>query len=299
MSISERLGVQGTADLEDVQIPYRRRGSGQPVLFLHGGATTGDLWRDVVPMLATGYDCITPDLPLGAHRTPVADTSYLSSSGLARLVSRFIRVMDVGPVTVVANDSGGAVAQILVTTEPALVDRLVLTNCDAFENYPPGPLRVVHRLRWVPGLIPAFFAVSAKSRLLRAAFYRSAARRRIEPDVMAAYTVGAHRADIRRQLAQFFINIRAAELLAAAEKLPGFGAPALVAWGGDDLYFPVEHGRRLASLLPNGHFELIAHARTFLPEDQPVVLAELILRFLDAHASGEHRAETHHISTSN
>jgi len=62
----------------------------------------------------------------------------------------------------------------------------------------------------------------------------------------------------------------------AAEGLRGFDKPALVVWAADDRFFPREHGRRLAELLPQGRFELVERSRTFIPEDNPGPLVELI-----------------------
>jgi pimeloyl-ACP methyl ester carboxylesterase len=68
--------------------------------------------------------------------------------------------------------------------------------------------------------------------------------------------------------------------LAAAELLRGFDKPALVVWAADDKFFPRDHGRRLAELLPQGRFELVEGSRTFIPEDNPGALVELLRGFV-------------------
>lgn len=262
---------------------YRRRGTGEPLVFVHGGAVNADIWRDVVPVLAGRYDCITPDLPLGSHTVPIRRPEYLSPPGIARLLGDILDALGLERATFITNDAGGAIGQILATTQPGRISRLVLTSCDAFDNHPPGPLRYLHALRDVPGVVPAWFWLAAKSRLARWAFYRSVARRPIEPAVLASYTVGADDALVRGELVAFFRGMRPEQTLEAARKLVEFTAPTLVAWGADDVWFPASHGQALANLIPGARFVSIPGARTFVPEDQPVLLAETVAEFLAAN----------------
>jgi pimeloyl-ACP methyl ester carboxylesterase len=71
-------------------------------------------------------------------------------------------------------------------------------------------------------------------------------------------------------------------LLAAAEHLPDFRRPALVAWASEDRVMPPEHGRRLAALLPQGRLTEIDDSYTLVPLDQPARLAEVIREFIGA-----------------
>ena len=70
-----------------------------------------------------------------------------------RLIADFIDALDLDDVTLVGNDTGGAICQLVVDRRPERLGRLVLTNCDAFENFPPRlfkPLVVAAR---VPGAL--------------------------------------------------------------------------------------------------------------------------------------------------
>ena len=120
-------------------ISYRECGTGTPIVFVHGVAVNGDLWRRVVPRLAGGYRCITPDLPWGSHSAALKPDTDLSLPGMARIIADFLDALDLDNVAVVANDTGGAVAQALVGSHPDRIARLVLTSCDAFEKFPPTP----------------------------------------------------------------------------------------------------------------------------------------------------------------
>ena len=137
MSISPALGERKEVSLPQGTIAYRERGSGEPIVFIHGLLVNGDLWRKVVPELSKDYRCIVPDLPLGSHDRPMNEDADLSPYGVAKLIDDFLAALDLRDVTLVGNDTGGAFCQIVVTRHPDRIGRLVLTPCDAYENFPP------------------------------------------------------------------------------------------------------------------------------------------------------------------
>ena len=137
MAISRELGERRTVEVPAGTLEYRERGTGPPIVFAHGAAVNGDLWRKVAPELASDRRCIVPDLPLGGHSLPLGGGDDLSLFGQAEILASFLDALDLDDVTLVGNDTGGAISQALVSSRPERVGRLVLTSCDAFENYPP------------------------------------------------------------------------------------------------------------------------------------------------------------------
>src|SRR4051812_32333855 len=99
-------------------IRYRDTGSGPPIVFIHGLLVDGALWRKVVPSLEDRFRCIVPDLPLGSHTIPMKPSADLSPPGLAKLIGEFLDKLDLNDVTLVANDTGGALTQILIAGKP-------------------------------------------------------------------------------------------------------------------------------------------------------------------------------------
>ena len=67
MAISEALGGRRTVRVPAGTLEYRERGDGPVLVFVHGAAVNGDLWRKVVPELAPSHRCIALDVPLGGH----------------------------------------------------------------------------------------------------------------------------------------------------------------------------------------------------------------------------------------
>ena len=144
--------------MSEVKIPqgtirYRESGEGPPIVFVHGLLVDGRLWRKVTPLLEDRYRCIVPDLPLGSHLIPMNPDADLSPPGLARIVAGFLEALDLDGVTLVGNDTGGAISQITAANHPERIGRLVLTNCDAFENFLPPAFRPLQWAARVPGLL--------------------------------------------------------------------------------------------------------------------------------------------------
>jgi pimeloyl-ACP methyl ester carboxylesterase len=285
MSVSAVLGDRRTVEIPAGTIEYRERGAGSPVVFVHGVGVNGDLWRGVAPRLAGEHRCIVPDLPLGAHSRPLHADADLSLPGMARIVADLIAALDLADVTIVANDTGGAVAQWLVGHHPERIGRLVLTSCDAFEKFPPTPQRYLEvaarsrALMWLVGWSVQFRVVQ---RLPTA--YGWVTSRPIEEPIMRSYTDPVRtNPGVRRDLTRLLRAVDTRYTYEAAEALRGFERPALVLWAEGDRIFPREHGRRLAELLPQGGFELVPDSRTFIPEEQPEWLAARVRDFLVEH----------------
>ena len=137
-------------------IEYEDTGGDGPVLvLLHGLVQNGSVWRQVVAKLRPEHRCVVPTLPLGGQRHPMRPGADLSMRGLSRLVAEFLERLDLRAVTLVENDWGGA--HLLVSERGGeRVARLVLTSCEAFDNYPPGlPGRAVWLAAKVPGELNA------------------------------------------------------------------------------------------------------------------------------------------------
>jgi pimeloyl-ACP methyl ester carboxylesterase len=288
MSISPQLGREHRVDIPAGAIGYRDCGEGSPIVFVHGVGVNGDLWRQVVPRLASSHRCITPDLPWGSHWIPLDPDADLSLPGMARIAADFLEALDLESVTIVANDTGGAVAQALVGRHPERIARLVLTSCDAFEKFPPTPqkyLEVMARSRLLTWIV-AYTAQFKRIQRLPTA-YGFVTSRAMPAAIMHSFTGPVRlNPEVRRDFRRMLRAVDTKYTFEAAARLTNFDKPALVLWAENDKIFPREHGRRLAKLLPQARFDLIASSRTFIPEDQPDRLVTAIEDFLAAHPTG-------------
>jgi pimeloyl-ACP methyl ester carboxylesterase len=260
-------------------------GDGPVVVLLHGLMMDGSLWDGPVADLSADHRCVTPTLPLGAHRLPVHADADLSLPGIARLVAEFLDRLDLHDVTLVGNDTGGALVQLLIGDRASRVGRAVLVSCEAFDNFPPGLTGKTIAL--TGKLSPRMFGLFMQQMRLRAvrrlpiAFGwltirgDSATARWMKP-VMKQPEI---RRDAVRMLRAAMTDRRL--MLKAAERLPGFTRPALVVWATRDRVMPLDHGRRLAELLQAELVE-VADSYTLIPLDQPATLAQVITEFTRA-----------------
>jgi pimeloyl-ACP methyl ester carboxylesterase len=83
---------------------------------------------------ADGHRAFVPDWPMGSHVIPMNRDADLSPPGQAKLVADLIEALGLERATIVGNDTGGAVSQLVATRHPDVVDRLVLTNCDSWTS---------------------------------------------------------------------------------------------------------------------------------------------------------------------
>lgn len=289
----------GEAGMRETELPtgvveYRDTGGDGPVVvLLHGLMMDASLWDGVIAELSPGCRCVAPTLPLGAHRHAVTPGTDLSLPGIARIVTEFLGALDLTGITLVGNDTGGAIAQVLMAGGAPRVGRVVLASCEAFGNFPPG--LTGKTLALAGKLPPSMFGLAMQQMRLRPmrrlplAFGwltkrgDAAAARWMRP----VLTQPEIRRDTVRMLRAVFSD--RGLLARTAGKLPGFGRPALVIWAAGDRVMPPEHGRRLAESLPHARLTEIADSYTLLPLDQPGLFAGPIREFAsqDAAASGD------------
>ena len=260
-------------------VRYREAGTGAPVVFVHGYLVDGRLWDGVVDRLAASHRCFAPDWPMGAHQVAMSPAADLSPPGVAALIADFLAAQELEDVTIVANDSGGAISQVLATHHPQRIGRLVLTNCDTHENFPPGIFKALPPLAKLPGgmtVLALPFRVPAFGR--RA--FKPFARTPIPDDLVTSWLAPAqHDEGVRRDLRKFTIGLDKRWTLAAAAALRGSQLPLLLTWAPGDKYFPIAYGERLAAEAGNARLVRIEGAKTFVPLDQPQRLAEEIAQF--------------------
>jgi pimeloyl-ACP methyl ester carboxylesterase len=279
---SEAFGAAQTLDLGGGRrIRAHVTGEGPPIVFVHGALVNANLWRKVVPRLG-GYTRVTLDLPLGSHLDPMPKEADLSAPALSHLIADAIEALDLTGVTVVGNDTGGGLTQLMAVRRPERVGALVLTSCDAFENFPPRFFRILFAPARIPGVIPVAFGGLRLRPLRRLPIaFGWLSNEPIDREAEDSYVLPVlTRREIRRDLRKLLGGLDPAETLDAAAKLTSWDRPALIAWSENDRFFPREHGERLAKLIPGARFELIEGARTFSPEDRPERLAELIGGFV-------------------
>ncbi|GAA1910527.1 alpha/beta fold hydrolase [Williamsia serinedens] len=272
--------AQFTSDLGP--IPYRVAGPDDPsaptAVLVHGVLADGRLWSHVVDRLVDrGVRCVVPDLPLGAHSTAMDAGAPLSPRSVAAAIAGLLAHLDLSDVTLVGNDTGGALCQFLLATDPSRVGQVVFTNCDAFDVFPPRPFREVFALLQRPAILRAMIPTMRLTALRHSplgygllAHGPDSALTRSWIDPLLSSSA------IRRDLVTFLRAIDPAELDGVTRSLT-FDGPVALAWGSDDRCFTPDLGRRLAGVFPDAEFTPVPDARTFVPLDAPDAVADAVV----------------------
>jgi pimeloyl-ACP methyl ester carboxylesterase len=249
-----------------------------PVLFVHPFLMDGSLWSGVADLLAAqGIRSYAPDWPLGSHRTPVRPGTDQSPRGVARQILLFIEALDLHDVTLVGGDTGGALCQFLLDTDPSRIGRVVLTNCDAFDTFPPFPFNVMFSLlkgetRMKISLQPmrwrAFRHSPLGLGLLAGELDPEQTRAWIEPSLTNPA--------IREDAVAFLRAAEPKDLLDVSTRLHRFTGPVIIVWGTADRAFTTTLGRRLQRAFSDARFVEVPNARTLVPLDAPGQLADAI-----------------------
>jgi pimeloyl-ACP methyl ester carboxylesterase len=264
-------------------VQYQDAGAGPPLVFLHGLLMDASLWDDVITSLSPAFRCLAPTLPLGAHRIPMHPDADLSLPAIARLVTEFLDRLDLHDVTLIGNDTGGALVQLLMAGPANRVSRVVLVSCDAFDNFPPG---LTGKALFLAGrLPPALFGLFMQQMRLRPVRRLPVAfgwlTKRGDAATARWLRPVLTQPEIRRDTVKV-LRAAAADtglLTRAAAALTDFRHPALIVWASQDRVMPPEHGRRLAGLLPASDLVQVDDSYTLIPLDQPARLAQAIRDF--------------------
>ena len=251
-----------------------------PVVFVHGLLVNHELWTGVADRLADhGIRSYAPDLPLGSHPIALNADADLAPRDVARLIIAFMEALDLTDVTLVGNDTGGALCQFLIDTDDSRIGRLVLTNCDAFDKFPPAPFGLIVKVGRSQMRLRAMMA-SVRPRMLRHSMlgFGGLVAKPLDPELTRRWITPALRdAAVRRDTAKFLRAVKPSELLDISTRLGEFGKPVRLVWGNADRFFKLADGRRLRDAFgDNAELVEVDGGRTFVPLDEPDRVADEI-----------------------
>jgi pimeloyl-ACP methyl ester carboxylesterase len=273
-------------DLSHATVDYRAVGpesaAAPPVVFVHGFLANATLWSKTADALAArGVRSYAPDWPLGSHTIPVGARADQSPRGIARQVAAFMQALDLDDVTLVGNDTGGAICQFLLDSDASRVGRVVLTNCDAFTAFPPAPFGGLFKAFRSPGRIRRLLAPMRATPVRHSpAGFGLLVRKPLDPEQTRGWVEPCLRdAAIREDVARFAQQVDPSDLDAASSRLGEFAGPALWVWGAGDRFFKIQQARRLCDTFADARLIEIDNGRTFVPHDEPERLAEEVAAF--------------------
>jgi haloalkane dehalogenase len=261
------------------RIAYVDAGNGDAVLFLHGLPLSGFQWRDAIMALSAARRCLAPDF-LGLGYTDVAPGQRCAPLDQMAMLIEFLDAKGVRRVDVIASDSGGAVAQHLVTRHPERVRTLLLANCDTEIDYPLSVLQPVFELcrqGKYADVVSEWLADKSKFRSNDQGLGACYA----EPDKLAAATIDQYLAPLvaspqrKAKMHEYILALEANPLAGIEEELRKCRVPTRVVWGAEDRIFSTKSPDYLDRTLGNSRgVRMLAGYKLFWPEERPDIVAE-------------------------
>lgn len=271
-----------TIDLPSGAIHYRVAGPEQstepPVVFIHAFLMGGSVWSRVADLLADrGIRSYAPDWPLGAHTTPLRPDADQSPRGIARQILTFLTALDLDDVTLVGSDTGGALAQFVLDTDASRIGRVLLTNCDAFDTFPPFPFSLIFGLLKGPRRMKINLLPMRSKAFRHSPLGFGLLANDLDPELTRSWIEPAlTQPGIRDDAVRLLRAIDPGELLAVSTRLKDFTGPVRIVWGTADRAFTPALGRRLREAFQDAEFVEVPNARTLVQLDAPVTLADQI-----------------------
>jgi pimeloyl-ACP methyl ester carboxylesterase len=275
MQLSELNAHRHTAVTRFGEVSYLDLGTGPTALFVHGIATNAYLWRHVMDALSGQRRCIAIDLPLHGQ-SPVTAEQDLSLAALAAGLDDFCEVLGLTGVDLVANDTGGAIAQIFAARHPQRLATLTLTNCDTIDNLPPEAFKPMVDLAAAGNLAPSAVAMFANLEAAAQISFASGYEHldQIDRDVIRSYLQPCFGTIERaRQFERLLVSLDVGDLQAVMPQLRELTVPTLVVWGTGDAFFDVSWAYWLRDTIPGTtRVVTVDGARLFFPEERPMDL---------------------------
>ena len=273
MSWRDFQARQRIAETGERYLSYIDEGSGPAVVLIHGIPTWGYLWSPVIPALAARYRVLVPDLA-GFGFSDKRDQFDRSIARQAEYLDAWMRAIGVERATIVGHDIGGGIALRMATLMSNRVERLCVMNTVCYDSW---PIELMLQLGH-PGANRRLSGRTMSALLRRAlkSGFQSSPPATLLDGLLAPYTTDAGKLSLIRNASALNTNLTTE----ITGRLTAIQMPAMILWGAEDRFQPVEYGRRLADDIPGARFEPIPKARHFVMIDRPRVVNGLLLEFL-------------------
>lgn len=277
----------------EARVAYYDEGHGEPLLLLHGCPFSSFIWRKVIPQLSSSHHCLAPDL-LGLGDTETPEDADWSLRSQAKMVVGFLDALGIGRTHVVGHDHGGALAQLLAAEHPERIDRLVISNAEAYDNWPSEDERPFVKATQIPLLGNLVMWAYSRRPVFRFALKEAKAvhdPKFLTDELLYGYIKANladrhRRAKTKRFLAGQFDLENNKTTMDLLDGLRHFEHPTLLVWAKDDAHFGPEWEERLLRDIPGAaRLELLPNTGHLLMEENPERFADLVGDFLAERVS--------------
>jgi pimeloyl-ACP methyl ester carboxylesterase len=256
-----------------LEIAYERVGAGPPLVFVHGAAGDGRLWRPQLVALADEFTVVAWDEP-GAGRSSDLPADF-ALPDYASCLAALIEALALGPAHVAGLSWGGTVVQELYRQHPELVATLILV--DAYAGW--------------KGSLPE---EEVRARVAGARQMLAADASEFDPTLPGLFA-GDPPAEFVPLLDEMAAAVRPESLrtqlftMAEADQrelLPRIAVPTLLIWGELDARSPLSVGRQLAQAIPDAQLVVIPGCGHVSNLEKPGQFNEAVREFCREHSPG-------------
>ena len=275
MQLTELEACRHTAVTSSGEISYLDIGTGPVAVFVHGIATNAYMWRHVISAMSDRRRCLAIDLPLHG-RSPVSAEQDLSLAALAAGLEDFCAALGLDRVDLVANDTGGAIAQIFAARHPQRLRTLTLTDCDTADNLPPEAFKPMIDVAAAGNLAPAAVEMVGDIKASAEVSFGSSYQHldQVDYEVIRSYLepcLGT--LERARQFERLLVSLDPGDLHAVTPQLRQLTVPTLIVWGADDEFFDLSWAYWLRDTIPGvTRVVTVDGARLLFPEERPMDL---------------------------
>jgi pimeloyl-ACP methyl ester carboxylesterase len=273
-----------TVETESGTISYYDLGAddGRTVLFVHGIGTNALLWQGVIEQLSAEHRCVALDLPLHGHSAAATDQDF-SLPGLAKVVADFAAALNLTAVDLVANDTGGAIAQVFAARHANLLASFTLTNCDTHDNLPPEAFKPIVAAAAAGQFAPTGPPLVANPAMGRKAAFGTGYQSSELPSdelVRSFLDPVMGTLDRAREFERLLVSLKVEDLLAAEPALRELTVPTLLVWGTADRFFELKWAYWLLDTIPGAKDVVeVAGGKLFFPNERPDELVAALRSF--------------------
>ncbi len=265
------------AETEFGKIAYVERGAGDAALFLHGFPLNSFQWRGALDRLSAYRRCVAPDF-LGLGYTQVPEGQSVAPDAQVAMLAALLDRLGIPAVDLVANDSGGAVAQLFVTRYPKRVRTLLLTNCDAENDCPPPALLPIIELAKKGEFVGQWLAPWLADKALARSAEGLGGQTYTYPDNPTDEAIEVYLTPLVRAPAQTHAYALALERNSLAGIEPALrrsAVPTRIVWGtGDTIFSPASPDYLHRSFGNSRGVRRVEGGKLFFPEEFPDLVAE-------------------------
>jgi pimeloyl-ACP methyl ester carboxylesterase len=264
--------VVDTIAVNGIEVAYERRGSGPPLVFAHGAAEDGRVWRPQLDALADEFTVVAWDEP-GAGRSSDVPASF-GLADYADCLAAVVESLGLGPAHVAGLSWGGTVVLELYRRRPDLVTTLILV--DTYAGWK-GSLPEEEVRARVAGTQKTLAAPPEEFDPTPPGLFAGG------PPVEFVPLLEAMSADVRPE------SLRT-QLLVMAEAdqrdlLPFVAVPALLIWGEHDARSPMSVAREFERAIPDAELVVLPGAGHLSNLERPELFNEAVREFCRAHPS--------------